>query len=316
MVKEDLKDFLNNNWLILAPMAGVNDVVFRELCIKNGAMLTYTEMVSSKALEYNNSKTKNLLELAKGEDQVVVQLFGHEPDTIAQQAKIVSEQLGDKLAFIDINMGCPAPKITKKGDGAALMKNPNLASQIVSECVKQCDVPITVKFRRGYKQNDDTSLNFAIKMQDSGASAVCIHGRYAQQFYKGNADIECVVKIKEKLKIPVLWSGDVKSFEDAKIIKEKYNFDGILIGRAARGNPWVFNEKPNIDAKYRIKLALYHLENYYRLYPKNLSYMRKHCMWYISGMPGATIARNKISTCVTIDEYIDVFNQLLERLEK
>lgn len=185
-------------------MAGVNDVIFRELCIKNGAMLTYTEMVSSKALEYNNSKTKNLLELADGENQVVVQLFGHEPKTIAQQAKIISEQFESKLAFIDINMGCPAPKITKKGDGAALMKDPNLASQIVFECTKTCDVPVTVKFRRGYKLNDETCVDFAKNLQEAGASAVCIHGRYAQQFYKGDANIECAVKIKKKLQIPVM----------------------------------------------------------------------------------------------------------------
>lgn len=200
---EDLKNFYNNHWLILAPMAGVNDVVFRSLCIEYGSYLTYTEMVSSKALSYKNEKTKNLLELAKNEDKVVVQLFGHEPETIAQQAHNIELELGQKLAYIDINMGCPARKITKKGDGASLLKNKNLSSDIVKSCVNSCKVPITVKIRKAF-DDEDTSLEFAISMQNAGASAVCIHGRSAKQFYKGEADLESGLRLLRNLEIPVI----------------------------------------------------------------------------------------------------------------
>lgn len=185
-------------------MAGVNDPIFRQLCIENGAMLTYTEMVSSKALSFNNEKTKNLLQLASNESQVVVQLFGHEPNVMAQQAHNVELQLGEKLAYIDINMGCPARKIVKKGDGAALMKTPELAAEIVSACNGACDAPISVKFRRGYNNGDDTSLFFAQQVAGAGASALCIHGRYAAQFYKGEADFSCAEKIASEVDAPVI----------------------------------------------------------------------------------------------------------------
>lgn len=184
-------------------MAGINDPIFRSICIDHGAMLTYTEMVSSKALSYKNEKTRNLLQLSNNEEQVVVQLFGHEPKTIAEEAKKIETELGSKLAYIDINMGCPARKITKKGDGSALLKNIDLASEIVNCCSKTCEIPVTVKIRKGF-EDEDTSLDFAKAMQDAGASAVCIHGRTAKQFYKGEADISCGLKLAKKLNIPVL----------------------------------------------------------------------------------------------------------------
>lgn len=203
-MKKNLGNFFKTHWLILAPMAGVNDPIFRQLCIENGAMLTYTEMVSSKALSFKNEKTKNLLQLASNENQVVVQLFGHEPNVMAEEAHNVELQLGEKLAYIDINMGCPARKIVKKGDGAALMKTPELAAEIVSACNGACDAPISVKFRRGYNNGDDTSLFFAQQVAGAGASALCIHGRYAAQFYKGEADFSCAEKIASEVDAPVI----------------------------------------------------------------------------------------------------------------
>ena len=185
-------------------MAGVNDPIFRQLCIENGAMLTYTEMVSSKALSFKNEKTKSLLQLASNESQVVVQLFGHEPNVMAQQAHNVELQLGEKLAYIDINMGCPARKIVKKGDGAALMKTPELAAEIVGACNDACDAPISVKFRRGYNVGDDVSLQFAKQIARAGASALCVHGRYATQFYKGEADFSCAEKIASEVDVPII----------------------------------------------------------------------------------------------------------------
>ena len=203
-MKKDLTKFFKEHWLILAPMAGINDVVFRSLCVENGALLTYTEMVSSKALSYDNPRTENLLELANNEKQVVVQLFGHEPQTMANEAKRVEEKLGDRLAYIDINMGCPARKITKKGDGSALLRDPEFAGKIVEACNDSCRAAITVKIRKGFNEDEDISLEFAKAMEDAGASAVTIHPRTAQQFYKGVADLSAGKKLVENLDIPVI----------------------------------------------------------------------------------------------------------------
>lgn len=218
-------------------MAGVNDPIFRQLCIENGAMLTYTEMVSSKALSYKNPKTKNLLQLSSNEDKVVVQLFGHEPQTMASEAHNIEVKLGDKLAYIDINMACPARKIVKKGDGASLMKDAKLAAEIVKACNEACTCGVSVKIRRGYNEGEDTAYDFARKMQDAGASAIAIHGRYATQFYKGASCFESVRAIAESVSIPVIYSGDIKSYSSAKDIVKNTSICAVMIGRAARGNP-------------------------------------------------------------------------------
>lgn len=203
-MRQDLTEFIKSHWLMLAPMAGINDQVFRSLCIEQGARLTYTEMVSSKALSYNNERTKNLLQLAHNEKKVVVQIFGHEPQTMAEEAYNIELELGKRLAYIDINMGCPARKITKKGDGSALLRNKELATKIVKACNEACESAITVKIRKGIEADEDLSLDFALAMQEAGASAVCIHGRYAKQFYKGEADLGCGKKLVENLSIPVI----------------------------------------------------------------------------------------------------------------
>lgn len=203
-MRQDLTEFIKRHWLMLAPMAGINDRVFRSLCIEQGAMLTYTEMVSSKALSYNNEKTKNLLQLAKNEKDVVVQIFGHEPKTMAEEARNIECELRQHLAYIDINMGCPARKITKKGDGSALLHNKELAMDIVKACNEACQCAITVKIRKGIEANEDISLDFALAMQEAGASALCIHGRSANQFYNGEADLKCGKNLIENLSIPVI----------------------------------------------------------------------------------------------------------------
>ena len=185
-------------------MAGINDTVFRQLCVEQGALLTYTEMVSSKALSYNNPRTENLLELAPDEKKVVAQLFGHEPQTMASEAKRVEDKLGKKLAYIDINMGCPARKITKKGDGSALLKDASLSKRIVEECNKSCNSPITVKIRKVFNEGEDASLDFAKAMEEAGVSAVTIHARTAEQFYKGTADLSAGKKLVDYLDIPVI----------------------------------------------------------------------------------------------------------------
>lgn len=254
-------------------MAGVNDIIFRSLCLDCGAMLTYTEMVSSMALSYKNEKTQSLLELAPNEKKVVVQIFGHEPKVMARQAHYIEKSLKNRLAYIDINMGCPARKITKKGDGASLMKNIPLAAKIVEACVKSCSVPITVKFRKGYNINEDLYLKFGESMLKAGAYALCIHGRYAMQFYKGNSDSSCAFELK-KFGCPVILSGDVLNYLQAKKIK-KAGIDAVMIGRAAQGNPGVFSQNKISDCE-KLKIAKRHLDGYFKIRPNNLAHLRKH----------------------------------------
>ena len=232
-----MHDFFKNHKVMLAPMAGVNDVVFRKLCIENGAQLTYTEMISSKGLSYKNDKTESLLDLADNETQVVVQIFGHEPQVMAAQSASISEKLGDKLAYLDINMGCPVKKLVKKGEGSALMKTPDLAAEIVKACVQESKVPVTVKFRRGYNTGNETCVDFARLMEQSGASAVAVHGRYATQFYRGKCSWDAIKRVADAVSIPVIGSGDITNAQNANKAFENYGVAAIMIGRAAQGNP-------------------------------------------------------------------------------
>lgn len=308
----NLRDFIDKHWLILAPMAGVNDQIFRRLCLKYGAMLTYTEMISSKALSFKNVKTNKLLTLDKTEKNVVVQLFGHEPNVMARQAKYVEDMLGARLSYIDINMGCPSKKIIKKGDGASLMTTPKLASEIVRACCTSCNTPISVKFRKGYNIGDDSCFEFGENMQKAGASAVCIHGRYAFQFYKGKADLDSGIKLSQNLDIPVIWSGDVTNFKEAYKIRQSTSLSGVMIGRATRGNPWVFKNDYMPSNNEKLETAQYHLNEYAKIDNVGLSHMRKHCMWYMSGFPGASVARNMFSKCNSVQEYMETFQKIKE----
>lgn len=308
-----------NKQIILAPMAGVGDEVFRELCREQGAQLTYTEMVSAKALSYANQKTANLLTLSDLEDKVSVQLFGHEPSTMAEQAAWVEDSLGERLFAIDINMGCPARKIAGKGDGSALMRDPDLASSIVKALYKTVSCPVTVKFRRGYELDNETALDFGKRMEDSGASAVAIHGRYAQQFYRGKADWNIIKTLKDKLSIPVIGNGDVVDGESALAMLEFTNCDAIMVGRGAQGNPWVFKDiasrlsggpgyaGPSVREK--MELATRHAKMLSERDGRNIVRMRKHAMWYVAGTKDAAATRRKINDAVTFDDFALLFEQ-------
>lgn len=308
-----------NRQIILAPMAGVGDEVFRELCREQGAQLTYTEMVSAKALSYANQKTANLLTLSDLEDKVSVQLFGHEPSTMAEQAAWVEDSLGERLFAIDINMGCPARKIAGKGDGSALMRDPDLASSIVKALYKTVSCPVTVKFRRGYELDNETALDFGKRMEDSGARAVAIHGRYAQQFYRGKADWNIIKTLKEKLSIPVIGNGDVVDGESALAMLEFTNCDAIMVGRGAQGNPWVFKDiasrlsggpgyaGPSVREK--MELATRHAKMLSERDGRNIVRMRKHAMWYVAGTKDAAATRRKINDAVTFDDFALLFEQ-------
>ncbi len=303
--------------IILAPMAGVGDVVFRQLCIELGAQLTYTEMVSAKALSYANEKTAHLLDLAPNEEKVSVQLFGHEPDTMAEQAKWVEDAMGSRLFSIDINMGCPARKIAGKGDGSALMKDPALASRIISSVADAVDAPVTVKFRRGYELGNETALSFARMAQESGAAAVAVHGRYAQQFYRGDADWGIIKQIKDALSIPVVGNGDVVDGGTALAMLEQTGCDAVMVGRAAQGNPWVFQDiasrlsggpgckGPSADEK--MALAIRHARLLSQVSGTNIVRMRKHAMWYLAGMKDAAVFRRCVNTAVTFEDFEAIF---------
>lgn len=317
----DMFDFFAKHRLLLAPMAGVSDEAFRTLCREQGADLTYTEMVSAKGLSYANEKTRHLLNLAQGEDQVAVQLFGHEPEVMADQARWVEQEMGKALAYLDINMGCPARKIVSKGDGSALMKTPELASDIVRAVSSAVEHPVTVKFRRGWGEGDETCVEFARRMEDAGAAAVAVHGRFALQLYRGCADWDAIARVKEAVSIPVVGNGDVRCGADAVALVERTGCDAVMIARAAEGNPWVFAqckaaltgapEPPKPSIEERIAMARQHARLLAQREGRNIVRMRKHAMWYMAGLPGAAAARAKINACVSVEDFDRVFDELL-----
>ena len=314
-------DFFSERRLLLAPMAGVSDEAFRTLCREQGADLTCTEMVSAKGLSYANEKTRHLLHLAEGEDQVAVQLFGHDPDVMADQARWVEQEMGETLAYLDINMGCPARKIVSKGDGSALMKTPDLAAAIVRAVSAAVEHPVTVKFRRGWAEGDETCVEFARRMEDAGAAAAAVHGRYALQLYRGRAEWDAIARVKAAVSIPVVGNGDVKCGADAVALVERTGCDAVMIARAAEGNPWVFAQckaalagepepaKPSVEE--RIAMARRHARLLAEREGRNIVRMRKHAMWYMTGLPGAAAARAKINACVSVEDFDRVFDELL-----
>lgn len=305
--------------VLLAPMAGVSDMAMRTLCREQGADMTFTEMVSAKGLSYANEKTRHLMDLAPGERCVAVQVFGHEPDTIAAQAAWIEGELGDSLAFIDVNMGCPVRKVAGKGDGAALMKDPVLAASIVNAAANAVQHPVTCKFRRGFDVGDETAPDFAKRMEQAGAAAVTVHGRYAGQMYRGVADWGVIGRVKECVSIPVVGNGDVRCGADAQKMAEETNCDAIMIARAAEGNPWVFKDVNSVldggrfeppTLAERLAMARRHAALLAEQDSRAIVRMRKHASWYVAGLPGASKARGAFNECSTLAEFNQVFDEL------
>ncbi|WP_238900294.1 tRNA dihydrouridine synthase DusB [Clostridium sp. YIM B02500] len=314
--------FENN--IFLAPMAGVTDISFRGLCKEMGCGLVYTEMVSAKALYYGSENTQTLLRIADEEKPVAAQIFGREPDVMA---RICEEYLNNRedICIIDINMGCPAPKIVKNGEGSALMKEPELAYDIVRTIKKVSTKPVTVKFRKGFDEDNINAVEFAKGMEQAGADAIAVHGRTRKQMYQGKADWDIIKRVKDSVSIPVIGNGDVFSPEDAVRMKRTTNCDGIMIARGSQGNPWIFRQINNLlngeviqevsdNEKIEMCIRHYELAIKYDGEFKAIREMRKHASWYIKGLPRCTELKNKINTINDSEKVIEALRKYQDEL--
>ena len=300
----------SNMPILLAPMAGYTDIVFRALCVSFGCDLTYTDMVSAKGLSFGNAKTADYLTLGDNEASVAVQLFGHEPDLLADVAKEVCDKLGERLCCIDLNMGCPAQKIVSNGDGSALMRTPALAGAIVEAVKKASAVPVTVKFRKGW--DGDTCVSFAKVLEEHGADAITLHPRTRVQQYEGTADRSAIAAVKVAVSIPVIGNGDITSGQSAKEMLERTHCDGLMVGRGALGRPWIFREikaalrgepyaPPTVEE--RLRIALEHAERIEaQKGAHGLVELRKHLPRYLVGMRNAASLRVRLNEAKSVSE--------------
>ena len=305
------------NPCILAPMAGVTDLPFRLLCREQGVGLLSMEMVSAKAISFHNKNTQALMEIAPGENPISLQLFGSDADIMSEMAKEIEERPFD---ILDINMGCPVPKVVNNGEGSALMKDPKRVEEIVTKTVKATKKPVTVKIRKGFDEEHVNAVEIARIIEASGAAAIAVHGRTRVQYYSGEVDWDIIRQVKEAVSIPVIGNGDVTSAVRAKQMMDETGCDGVMIGRAARGNPWIFRETaqyletgtlPERPSKMEVKeMILRHceLQLQYKGEYTGIREMRKHVAWYTAGYPHSSKLRGRINEI----ESMDALKKLLE----
>lgn len=308
-----------DGYAALAPMAGVADRAFRELCVSFGAAYVVGEMVSAKGITYNSDKSRELLEVSKDERPAAVQLFGYEPDVMAQAAKVAMEYSPD---IIDINMGCPAPKIACNGSGSALMKDPELCGKIVEAVKKSVPIPVTVKIRKGWDKNSVNAVEVAKICESAGADAITVHGRTREQQYMPSADWNIIAEVKRAVNIPVIGNGDVTSAELAAKMIEQTNCDLVMIGRGALGNPWIFSEierlirhdRPSLPVSNaeKISVLLRHVMKIieYKGEYGGMREARKHVAWYFKGFPKAAAMRKEAGELNTFDDLVELCKKI------
>ena len=309
------------NKVFLSPMAGVTDLPFRLICKEQNCGMLYTEMINAKALCYDDKNTKKMLNIEYEEHPVAVQIFGSDPEFMGKAAEIMNAYPNE---ILDINMGCPAPKVVKNGDGSALMKNPKLTEEVLKSVVKNSTKPVTLKIRKGWDDNSVNAVEIAKIAEASGISALAIHGRTREQYYSGNADWDIIGEIKNAINIPVIGNGDVFSVEDARNMLNKTGCDAIMIGRGAQGNPWIFKRinhymetgeilpEPTLEEK--INTAIKHLNLAVKEHGEYVAVreMRKHIAWYLKGLKGSAKVRDEINKITSYEEVITRLNDYME----
>lgn len=310
---------LENN-VFIAPMAGVTDMPFRILCKEQGCGLVYTEMVSAKGMHYNDFKSSKLTEIDDKEKPASIQIFGSNPVIMAEIAERLNKT---DASLIDINMGCPTPKITKNGEGSALMLNPRLVGEIVNAVSRVSDKPVTVKIRKGWDLGSINAVEIAKIAEENGAKAVAVHGRTRDQFYSGIADWDIIKKVKEAVSIPVIGNGDICKPEDAKKMIEQTNCDAVMVGRSAQGNPWIFKKIlnyfatgiiiPEATPEEKINMVTRHLEMLVELKGEHIGLceMRKHIAWYIKGLHNSTYVKERVFRLDKKEEVLELLNNFL-----
>jgi tRNA-dihydrouridine synthase B len=314
---------MNGN-IILGPMAGVTDLPFRLLCKEKGADLVFTEMVSAKGIQYNNKNTESLLHIAEEERPAALQLFGADPDILSATARRIEHRNFD---ILDINMGCPVPKVVNNGEGSALMKNPKLIGEIVRKVATGYSKPVTVKIRKGFNDDNINAVEVARIAQENGAAAVTVHARTREQYYSGTADWEIIRRVKEAVSIPVIGSGDVFTPQDAERMLQQTGCDAIMLARGTRGNPWIFEQikaylnqgillkKPEFSVVRDMILRHAALSVEYKGEYIGIREMRKHVAWYTSGYPGSAKLRSRVNEIETMEHLRHLLNEYEEYIE-